>query len=298
MQWTEEFRPSNLSEVIGQERTVTFFKNQALAKPVTAWSHVIFFGSPGTGKTTMAEAIANEYDLQIVEINASHYRKIDDMEEVVMNVVKQMPEKGERKILFLDEADGLTPNSQWMLRRLMEEYSNVTMFILACNNDAKIIDAIYDRCLEFYFAPLKAEELKTVAANICNAEQRDVPNDVKLEELINASDGSARSFTNLLYQLLVGGVMPELSFNVAEYIKAVKNNDLETAKKLTVKTTFKELLREVLKVLLRYGEKYEDAFRKLGDYFLLSPNPDDNLGKILVTLQLKKLLNSEKQSEK
>lgn len=291
MQWTEEFRPSSLSEVIGQERTVKFFRNQATSKPVTEWPHVIFFGSPGTGKTTMAEAIANEYDLQIIEINASHYRKIDDMEEVVMSAVKQIPEKGERKILFLDEADGLTPNSQWMLRRLMEEYSNVTMFILACNNDAKIIDAIYDRCLEFYFDPLKPEELKAVARNICSAEQRDTPSDADLDELVNASDGSARSFTNLLYQSIIGGVMPEVSFSVGEYIKAVKLNDVETAKKLIARTTFRELLKETLKVLLRYGDKYEDAIRKLGDYFLLSPNPDENLGKIVVTLQLKKLLN-------
>ena len=293
MQWTEEFRPSNLSEVIGQERTVQFFRNQAKTKPVTAWPHVIFFGLPGTGKTTMAEAIANEYDLQIIEINSSHYRKIEDMEEIVMSAVRQVPEKGERKILFLDEADGLTPNSQWMLRRMMEEYSNVTMFILACNNDAKIIDAIYDRCLEFYFNVLTPQELKAVAKNICSAEQRDVPPDFTLDELINASDGSARSFTNLLYQSIVGGVMPEISFNVTEYIKAVKNNDLETAKKLTAKTTFRELLREVLKALLRYGEKYEEPVRKLGDYFLLSPNPDENLGKIIVTLQLKKLLNGD-----
>ena len=291
MQWTEEFRPSNLSEVIGQERTVKFFRNQAKEKPITAWPHVIFFGLPGTGKTTMAEAIANEYDLQIIEINASHYRKIEDMEEIVMSAVKQVPEKGERKILFLDEADGLTPNSQWMLRRLMEEYSNVTMFILACNNSAKIIDAVYDRCLEFYFNILTAEELKAVARNICNAEQRDIPSEADLDELVNASDGSARSFTNLLYQSMIGGVMPEISFQVSEYIKAVKLNDLETAKKLTAKTTFRELLREVLKVLLRYGEKYEEPVRKLGDYFLLSPNPDENLGKIIVTLQLKKLLN-------
>jgi DNA polymerase III delta prime subunit len=215
------------------------------------------------------------------------------MEEIVMSAVRQVPEKGERKILFLDEADGLTPNSQWMLRRMMEEYSNVTMFILACNNDAKIIDAIYDRCLEFYFNVLTPEELKAVAKNICSAEQRDVPPDSTLDELINASDGSARSFTNLLYQSIVGGVMPEISFNVTEYIKAVKNNDLETAKKLTAKTTFRELLREVLKALLRYGEKYEEPVRKLGDYFLLSPNPDENLGKIIVTLQLKKLLNGD-----
>lgn len=293
MQWTEEYRPSGLSEVVGQERTVTFFRNQAKQKPVTDWPHCIFAGSPGTGKTTLAIALANEFDLEIREINASHYRTISDMEEVVMSAVKQVPERGERKIIFLDEADGLTPNSQWMLRRLMEEYANVSMFILACNNKAKIIDAVYDRCLEFTFNSLSPDELKAIAANICSTEGRDIPSEASLDELVKASDGSARSFTNLLYQTIVGGVMPKVSFNVKDYLKAVRLNDLETAKKLTMKTSFRELLKETLTILLKAGEQYEDAIRKLGDYFLLSPYPDDNLGKIVVTLQLKKLLNGE-----
>ena len=291
MQWTEEYRPENLDGVVGQDEVVTFFRNQAKEKSVVDWPHCIFNGEPGVGKTTMAEAIANEFDLQIIEINASHYRKVEDMEEVVMSAVKQLPEKGERKILFLDEADGLTPNSQWMLRRLMEEYANVTMFILACNYDSKIIDALYDRCLEFSFENLSGEELKKIARHICKTEQRDVPTEDELDLMVKVSDGSARSFTNLLYKKVIGGIIPKAQFNVTDYIKAIKMNDIETARKLIVKIRFRELTKEVLNVLLKYGDKYEDAIRKLGDYLLLAPNPDETLGKLVITLQLKKLLN-------
>ncbi|MHB8559581.1 MAG: AAA family ATPase [Thermoplasmataceae archaeon] len=294
MQWTEEFRPKNLDEVIGQERVVTFFRNVGKSD-ISKWPHVIFYGPPGVGKTTMAHAIANQYDLEIIDMNASQYRKIDDMENEIFSIVKQIPEKGTRKILFMDEADALTPNSQWLLRRMMEDYSNVTLFMFACNYDAKIIPALYDRCAEFYFNGLDSESLKKVAINICQNEGRDAPSEDIINKLIESSDGSARSFTNLLFQYLIGGTMPETSFRIMEYIKAIKLNDLQSANKIIAKTTYHELLKQVLTTLLKYGDKYEDAIIKLGDYFILSQNPDEYLGKTLITLQLKKLLNGVKQ---
>ncbi len=293
MQWTEEFRPQSLDEVIGQERTVNFFRNLGKTD-ISEWPHVIFYGPPGVGKTTLANAVANEYDIDFIDRNASHYRKVDDMENEIFSIVKQLPEKGTRKILFLDEADALTPNSQWLLRRMMEDYSNVTLFMFACNYDAKIIPALYDRCTEFYFNNLDSEALKRISTNICKTEGRDIPSDDVLNKIIESSDGSARSFTNLLFQYLIGGTMPETSFRIMEYIKAIKLNDLENAKKIVAKTTYHELLKQVLTTLLKYGDKYEDAIIKLGDYFILSQNPDEYLGKTLITLQLKKLLNGVK----
>ena len=130
MIWTETFRPQNLDEVAGQENVVKFFRNMGNVD-ISQWPHTIFQGSPGTGKTTMAWAIANHYNLDIIEINASHYRKVEDMETTIMSIVKQLPEKGKRKIILLDEADGLGTHSQWMLRRYMEEYSNVNLFIFS-----------------------------------------------------------------------------------------------------------------------------------------------------------------------
>lgn len=292
MQWTEEYRPKNLDGVVGQEIIVTFFRNQAKTKPVSDWSHCIFTGEPGVGKTTMANAIANEFDLPFIEINASKYRKVDDMENVIMNLAKQMPEWGSRKIIFLDEADGMTPTSQWILRRLMEEYSSVSLFIFACNYKSKIIDAIFDRCLEFTFEPFVPNDLQKIAKNICEKEKRELPNQSELEIMIRASGGSARSFTNLLYQKLIGGILPEYNFNIMEYIRAIKSNDIETANKIAVKTTFRGLVTDILELLLKYGDKYGDAIRKLGDYLLLAPNPpDETLGKAVVTVQLVKLLN-------
>ena len=290
MIWTEAFRPQNLDEVVGQERVVKFFRNIGNTD-VSKWPHFIFHGPPGIGKTTMAWAIANHYNLDIIEINASHYRKVEDMETTIMSIVKQLPEKGKRKIILMDEADGLGTHSQWMLRRYMEEYSNVSLFIFSCNYPNKIIPAIFDRCIDFRFDGLTSAELKNIAVNICKSENREVPPDKAMEEFVSKSDGSARSFTNLLFQYLIGGIMPEVSFDATGYLKAVKLNDLETAKKMVVSVSYSELLKECIRILLMYGEKYQEAIRKHGDYLILSQNPDESLGKIVATLQLNKYLN-------
>ena len=70
-------------------------------------------------------------------------------------------------------------------------------------------------------------------------------------------------------------------------------NDIEGAKKQIVSVTYSELIKQVIEALLtlKNAEKYQDIICKLGDYLLLSQNPDENLGKIVVTLQLKKYLN-------
>jgi len=299
MQWTEQYRPENLSGVFGQEKIVSFFKEIG-KRDVSTWPHFIFYGPPGVGKTTMAYAIASQYDLDIIEMNASHYRHVDDMENEIFSVVKQIPEKGTRKILFLDEADGLTPTAQWSLRRKMEEYSNATLFILACNYDAKIIPAVYDRCLEFYFNGLDLDAFKLITKNIYKKEGKDkIPPDSDVEKLMTASGGSARSYTNLLYQydVMGGQFIPESSFDIKAYIKAIKMNDIESAKKLVLKPSFHDLLKEVIDFFLdeKYRDKYGELILKLGDYFLLSPNPDDNLGKIVLTMQLRKYLNGGTQ---
>lgn len=290
MIWTEEFRPQNLDEVMGQFIPVNFFKNLG-KEDVSKWPHFIFQGAPGIGKTTLAWAVANHYNLDIIEINASHYRKVDDMENTIMTIVKQMPSKGKRKIILLDEADGLGTHSQWMLRRYMEEYANVNIFIFSCNYSSKIIPAIHDRCSEFQFEGLNTDELKKIAINICHTENREVPSDAILESFTEKSGGSARSFTNLLFQYLIGGIVPETNFNLAGYLKAIKENDIEKAKKMIVSVSYSDLIKQVLNALLKFPDKYQEAICKMGDYLILSQNPDESLGKIVVTMQLKKYLN-------
>ena len=134
--WTEKYRPSNLSEVIGQEAIVDKLKAFVGAKNFPS---MIFAGPAGVGKTTSAIAMAHElYGDQMgeafLELNASDARGIDVIRGRVKEFARTIPLSGGMvKIIFLDEADALTSEAQHALRRTMEKYSASTRFILSAN---------------------------------------------------------------------------------------------------------------------------------------------------------------------
>ncbi len=307
MMWMEKFRPQSLSDVVGQEDIVKFMKNLENTD-IKNFPHLIFSGSPGVGKTTIAVAISRDMGIfdedpmqnDFHEFNSSTDRGLDFVRGTkdsrgILDLAKLMPKKKERKIIFLDEADSMTPDAQFAMRRIMEEYASTTIFILSCNYSSKIIPAIKNRAIELKFKELDPESLKKIAKNICETEKREIPSDEVLDKLIQNSDGSARSFTNNLFQYLVGGIISESKFNTEKYLLAVKKNNEKEIALILNQTTYSELLKSVLSFLLkRRTERIDSVILKLGDYLILGPNPDEYLGKKVVTLFLQKNLWVEK----
>ncbi len=171
--WIEKYRPQRLTDIIGQdeitERLISYVKNGNLP-------HLLFTGSAGVGKTTAAVALAREFygenwQMNFRELNASDERGID----VVRNQIKQFARTttfggAEFKILFLDEADALTPDAQAALRRTMESYAMTCRFILSCNYSSKIIDPIQSRCAIYRFRPLQKQAIVTMVQRIATKE--------------------------------------------------------------------------------------------------------------------------------
>lgn len=296
--WIEEFRPKTLDEVVGQDDIVRFLKS---IKDVRDIPHMLFSGSPGVGKTTIAHAFANDRGLEIYEINASTDRGIDVIRNDVVRLAKILPRENEIKIIFLDEADSLTPDAQTALRRVMEEYSDITIFILSCNYKAKIIPAIRNRCINFDFPELSREQLMELGKKICEREGRSIEEigEEKLQKLIDLSDGSARSFISGLFVYLVGGYLPSQEFNVRYYLKNVKEGNIQMCKDMLKYTTYPSLLRELIRIFINSPdmEKSSEIIIKLGDYLLLSPNPDDYTGKMVVTFFLMKYYGEKKETQ-
>ncbi len=207
LSWTEKYRPSKLSEVIGQSAIVE--RLRAFVKKGN-FPNMIFSGSAGIGKTTSAIAMAKELygdaiSSAFLELNASDARGIDVIRGSVKEFARTLPlESGMLKIIFLDEADALTPEAQHALRRTMEKYAATTRFILSANYASKIIEPIQSRCVVLKFKPLNEDDMRKYIERIANGEELKI-DEKAANALVYVSEGDLRKLTNTMQSAAVLG---------------------------------------------------------------------------------------------
>ncbi len=200
MIWTEKYRPNKLDEIAGQENIVRSLKAYVASGGIP---HLLFAGPAGTGKTTCAIAMAKElYDERwkenFAELNASDERGLEIVRTRIKNFARTAPiSNAPFKIIFLDEADALTPDAQAALRRIMERYTATCRFILSCNYSSKIIEPIQSRCVVFRFSTIKAEDMERYIRKIAEKEGIEIEPD-GMSSLTYVANGDMRKAINIL----------------------------------------------------------------------------------------------------
>ncbi len=162
MTWNEVLRPVHPSEVVGNEQFVIDAAEWDKTGKYPA--ALLFVGSPGTGKTSAANAISRTLlgdaynDMNVMWTNASDDRGISHIREEVKNFARLSGIGTKRKVVVLDEADGLTNQAQDAMRGIMEKYAEKVLFILTANYADKIRPAIKSRCTVYTFHRVSAEQ--------------------------------------------------------------------------------------------------------------------------------------------
>jgi replication factor C small subunit len=169
--------------------------------------HLLFHGPPGSGKTTLAQIIIECIPSQDLTLNASSEdRGIGTVKGKVKNFAASQPVEGLLKIVFLDEADAMTPDAQRALRNMMETYSGSCRFILTANYIDRIIPAIRSRCTCYEFSSFPQRSLFRHLSDILKKEKvRFTSND--LQTLIDSFYPDVRSIVNNMQSASMGGAL-------------------------------------------------------------------------------------------
>lgn len=153
--WVEKYRPKSIGECILPENLKTVFQSFVDKNLIP---NMTLGGRAGIGKTTVAMALCEQLDADYLKIPASENGNIDMIRNDIRQFASTVSITGGRKVIILDEADGLTPLAQKALRNAMEEFAGNCSFILTCNFLNQVIDALQSRCPVIDFKPTKEDK--------------------------------------------------------------------------------------------------------------------------------------------
>ena len=242
--WVEEYRPKTIDDCILPQSLKTLFKSFIDKGEL---SNLLFSGTPGIGKTTVAKALCDQLNCDWIMINGSEEGGIDVLRDKIKNFASTVSLEGTgRKYIILDEADYLNPQStQPALRGFMEEFSNNCGFILTCNYKNRLIPPLHSRCSVIDFT-MPNDEKPRLAGSFFERvksilEKENIKYDVKVvAELINKYFPDWRRVLNELQRYsasgqIDAGILVNISeVNINELMQALKAKEFTVVRKWIV----------------------------------------------------------------
>ena len=252
LMWVEKYRPSELDDLVDQKAIRQ--RLGLLLQKKEQLPHLLFAGPPGSGKTTTAMIIAKQllgehWRDYTLSLNASDERGID----VVRERIKTFARFSDRRegipyrLVILDESDEMTADGQTALRRIMEENSEHTRFILVCNYSSGIIEPLQSRCAIFRFQRLDGASVAEYLKFIARKEKLKPTSDAVYGAIFEATQGDLRQAINLMQAASASGEITlesvrsvsgaSVKARVAEIMATAINGDFEAARTKMVELT-------------------------------------------------------------
>jgi DNA polymerase III delta prime subunit len=238
--WTEKYRPKTIEDCILPERLKLPFQEYVNQRNIP---NLLLAGGAGVGKTTVAKALCNEVGCDYIVINGSDESGIDTFRTKIKNYASSMSLTGGRKVIIIDEADYLNPNStQPALRNAIEEFASNCSFIFTCNYKNRIIEPLHSRCAVIEFSLKNGEKAKMASAffkriqSVLQSESVDYDDKV-IVELIKKHFPDFRRIINELQRYsqfgkIDTGVLAQIGdISISEIVKFIRDKDFGSIRK-------------------------------------------------------------------
>jgi DNA polymerase III delta prime subunit len=276
--WVEKYRPKTIDECILPKEQKEYFKNLVSNGGI---QNMLLCGTAGTGKTTVARALCEELNSDYIIINGSEESGIDVLRTKIKQFASTVSFTGNTKVVILDEADYLNPNStQPALRGFIEEFANNCRFIFTCNFKNRIIQPLHSRCAVIEFKIPNQEKPKLAAqffkrlAEIMSLESIQFDSKV-MAKVVEKHFPDFRRTLNELQRYAQSGTIDEgilanlADANMSDLVHALKDKDWKKMRSWVVHNLDNDpvaLFRRVYDTLIPLTKQVPQLVLTIADY--------------------------------